>query len=173
MQPTVLEQPRQEVRAFWTGPALSFYEQLSLKSMAAAGARVILYSYEDDLAVPDGVELADAREILPWPSDGYREENRNSSLALHSDLFRYLTLHKFGGWYMDLDLIVLGDRLPSHETYVAYGGADWVNTAVMRFPQGRLLWPRRSMRRSGGCQMRICRSITPTERWLVPHSSCN
>ena len=136
MRSTISEQSRQEVRAFWTGPALSFYEQLSLKSMVASGARVILYSYEDDLAVPGGVELADAREILPWPSDGHREKNRFSSLALHSDLFRYIVLHRFGGWYVDLDLILLRDRLPSQDTYIAHGGPDWICTSVMRFPAG-------------------------------------
>lgn len=126
---------RQEVRAFWSGPALSFYEQLSLKSMVASGARVILYSYEN-LAVPGGVELADAREILPWPSDGHHEKNRFSSLALHSDLFRYIVLHRFGGWYVDLDLILLRDRLPLQDTYIAQGGRDWICTSVMRFPAG-------------------------------------
>lgn len=128
--------PRQEVRAFWSGPDLSFYEQLSLKSMLASGARVLLYTYEKTLSVPHGVELVDANEILPWPSDSYGEVNRNSSFALHSDLFRYVALHRFGGWYIDLDLILLQDRLPSCDTFLAYAGTDWVNTAVMKFPAG-------------------------------------
>ena len=129
-------QPRQEVRAFWSGPDLSFYEQLSLKSMVASGARVLLYTYEDKLNAPAGVDVVDAGEILPWPSDSYREENRNSSLALHSDVFRYIVLNRFGGWYIDLDLILLRDRLPDCETYIAYAGPDWINTAVMKFPEG-------------------------------------
>src|ERR1700734_658922 len=36
--------PRPEVRLFWTGPPLSPYEELSLRSFIAAGARVLLYA---------------------------------------------------------------------------------------------------------------------------------
>src|SRR5882757_378113 len=56
--------PRPEVRLFWTGPPLSPYEELSLRSFVAAGARVLLYATNKDLAVPEGVERIDAREIL-------------------------------------------------------------------------------------------------------------
>jgi len=128
-------QPHQHVRAFWTGPALSFYEQLSLKSILASGARISLYTYENNLIVPEGVEIVDARDVLPWPSGGHREENRYSAFPIQSDLFRYIALQKHGGWYVDLDLVLLRDRMPSQETYIVYGG-DWVGTAVMRFPAG-------------------------------------
>lgn len=136
MSSKISGQSRQDVRAFWSGPDLSFYEQLSLKSMVASGARVLLYTYEEKLSTPVGVNVVDAREILAWPSDGYREGNRNSSLALHSDLFRYIALHRFGGWYIDLDLILLREKLPGQETYLAYAGPEWINTAVMKFPAG-------------------------------------
>lgn len=126
---------RQEVRVFWTGPVLSYYEQLSLKSVVASGARVILYTYEKDLVVPDGVELADADEILSGPVHQFRHANGDASFALHSDLFRYLAVYKFGGWYMDLDIVFLGQRLPAAKTYVAYERWDSINAAVMKFPE--------------------------------------
>ena len=64
MQPNNSTMQREEVRTFWTGPVLSYYEILSLKSFVATGARVFVYSYEKDLEVPDGAELVDAAEIL-------------------------------------------------------------------------------------------------------------
>src|SRR3954447_19878731 len=125
---------RQEVRAFWTGPSLSLYEQLSLTSFVAAGARTQLFSYEKDLAVPDGVELVDARELLPGEVHQFRHASGDKSLALHSDLFRYVALEKFGGWYVDADVICIGTQLPADEVYIARQTADVINGAVMKFP---------------------------------------
>lgn len=135
MPPPVSTPQRQEVRAFWTGPSLSYYEQLSLKSVVAVGARVLLYTYDKDLAVPDGVEVADADEILSGPVHQFRHANGDKSFALHSDLFRYLAVHKFGGWYIDLDVVCLGRELPAARTYFAHERWDSMNAAVMKFPE--------------------------------------
>lgn len=126
---------RQEVRTFWTGPGLSYYEQLSLKSVVASGARVLVYTYDKDLVVPEGVEVADADEILSGPVHQFRHASGDKSFALHSDLFRYLAVYKFGGWYIDLDIIFLGQQLPESKTYIAAERWDSVNAAVMKFPE--------------------------------------
>jgi hypothetical protein len=112
---STLPPQRQEVRAFWTGPSLSLYEQLSLTSFVAAGARVQLFSYEPELVVPDGVELVDANELLPGPVHQFRHASGDKSLALHSDLFRYVAIEKFGGWYVDVDVICVGRSFPAEE----------------------------------------------------------
>ncbi|MBN8966846.1 MAG: hypothetical protein J0G95_00055 [Rhizobiales bacterium] len=127
---------REEVRTFWTGPPLSLYEVLSLKSLLATGAKVVLYSYERDLTVPDGVELRDANEILS--EEVLRQYNADSDKgwSRHSDLFRYIMLHRFGGWYVDLDVICLRDHLPSAEMYVARADADTIYNGIMKFPAG-------------------------------------
>ena len=125
---------RQEVRAFWTGPSLSLYENLSLNSFVAAGARVQLFSYERDLAVPDGVELVDANELLPGPVHQFRHSSGDKSLALHSDLFRYVAIEKFGGWYVDVDIVCIGKQLPASSVYIARETDKIVNGAVMKFP---------------------------------------
>src|ERR1700722_17721036 len=125
---------RQEVRAFWTGPSLSLYENLSLTSFVAAGARVQLFSYERDLAVPDGVELVDANELLPGPVHQFRHSSGDKSLALHSDLFRYVAIEKFGGWYVDVDIVCIGKQLPASSVYIARETDKIVNGAVMKFP---------------------------------------
>jgi mannosyltransferase OCH1-like enzyme len=125
---------RQEVRAFWTGPSLSLYEQLSLNSFVAAGARVQLFTYERDLDVPDGVELVNANELLPGPVHQFRRASGDKSLALHSDLFRYVAIEKFGGWYVDVDMVCIGKQLPTSEAYVARETEKTINGAVMKFP---------------------------------------
>jgi mannosyltransferase OCH1-like enzyme len=123
-----------EVRAFWTGPSLSLYEQLSLASFVASGARVQLFSYDSELTVPDGVELVDANEILPGPVYEFRHASGDRSLALHSDLFRYVAIEKYGGWYVDADIIFIGKELPSSPIYIARETEKVVNGAVMKFP---------------------------------------
>lgn len=131
---TASPSPSQEVRAFWTGPSLSLYEQLSLRSFVASGARVQLFSYDDDLVVPDGVELVNANEILPGPVYAFRHAAGDKSLALHSDLFRYVAVEKYGGWYVDVDIVFIGKKLPESPLYIARETEKVINGAVMKFP---------------------------------------
>lgn len=133
MQPSFMK-PRQEVRTFWTGPDPSYYEELSLRSAVASGARVLLYTYNRSLTVPEGVELVDAREVLSGPLYQFHHNDGDLSLALHSDLFRYLAIQKFGGWYMDLDIVVMASGLPDDKIYLAYQEDGVANAAVMKFP---------------------------------------
>ena len=134
MQPSSFATHRPEVRTFWTGPDLSFYEELSLRSAVAAGARISLYTYNKTLNVPEGVDLADAREVLSGAIHQFHHKDGDLSLALHSDLFRYLAIQKFGGWYMDLDILVMKPLLPDDKIYLAYQEDGVANAAVMKFP---------------------------------------
>ncbi|MBN9086198.1 MAG: hypothetical protein J0J01_04745 [Reyranella sp.] len=126
--------PRPEVRLFWTGPPLSPYEELSLRSFVAGDARVLLYATNKDLAVPEGVELIDAREILSGQVHQFTFADGVRSPALHSDLFRYQALQQFGGWYADLDIVLVGKKMPGSKVYIARESDDLVNGAVMKFP---------------------------------------
>src|SRR3984957_21211944 len=135
LQPPPLQsQKRQEVRLFWTGPSLSLYEQLSLRSFVAAGAQVQLFTYDDAFAVPDGVELINANDILPGPVHSFRHASGDRSLALHSDLFRYVAIEKYGGWYVDADVVFIGSQLPDIPVYIARETEQVINGAVMKFP---------------------------------------
>jgi uncharacterized RmlC-like cupin family protein len=129
------EQAAQEFRTFWTGPPLSTYEELCLRSLLARGQRVRLYSYDKNLRVPDGVELADASEVLPAQRiHEFRHPNGETSPTPHANLFRYEALRRFGGWYCDLDILLVGDQPPAGDTYFAREDATYVNNAVIRFP---------------------------------------
>ncbi|AMN45461.1 glycosyltransferase [Rhodoplanes sp. Z2-YC6860] len=121
------------VRMFWTGPPLSPYELLSLTSFVAAGAQVFVYSTNRALRVPDGVELLDVRDLLPGPVHRFYFPDGDPSPALHSDLFRYAALHRFGGWYADLDMVCLRG-LPTDKVYLAWETDKEANGAIMKFP---------------------------------------
>ncbi|GAA3855876.1 glycosyltransferase [[Pseudomonas] carboxydohydrogena] len=127
---------RDEVRFFWVGPPLSAYEILSLKSFLGAGARVILYAYDKNLAVPDGVELRDAAEVLPLDILNRYNSGNAKAWARHSDLFRYAMLEKFGGWYADLDVVCLADRLPQSEMYFGRASEARIYAGLLKFPKG-------------------------------------
>lgn len=83
------------ISALWIEGPLSFLEQLCVKSFIDNGHKVILYHYGPLENVPDGVELADAAEILPQTD--FLTHARTGSPALHSDLFRYKMLKKSTG----------------------------------------------------------------------------
>jgi hypothetical protein len=123
-----------EVRMFWTGPPLSPYEQLALQSFIAAGTRVFVYSTTKTLRVPEGVELVDVRELLPGPVHRFIFPDGDASPALHSDLFRYAAIQRFGGWYADFDIVCVGKTLPRSKVYIARMSDALVNGAVMKFP---------------------------------------
>lgn len=127
---------RDEVRFFWVGPPLSAYEILSLRSFLGTGARVILYAYDKSLAVPDGVELRDAAEVLPLDILNRYNSGNAKAWARHSDLFRYVMLEKFGGWYADLDIVCLVDALPQGEMYFGRADEARIFAGLLKFPKG-------------------------------------
>ncbi|MGI8527254.1 MAG: glycosyltransferase [Pseudolabrys sp.] len=128
---------RQETaRAFWAGPKLSPYEELSLLSFVASGARVMLYSPDRSLQIPDGVELVDVHELLPEPVHKYVYDDGDPCLTVHSDLFRYQAVQRHGGWYFDLDIIFIGKHLPTDKIFIARENDNLVNAAIMKFPAG-------------------------------------
>jgi hypothetical protein len=126
--------PRDEARAFWTGPRLSPYEELSLLSFVAAGARVLLYTNDMSLRVPQGVELVPVDDIVTQDTQIFAYEDGDQCLTPHSDLFRYAAIEACGGWYFDLDVVCLRNELPEAKVYLAREADDIVNAAVMKFP---------------------------------------
>ena len=130
-------QPRAEtVRGFWHGEPLNAYQLLCLRSFAVHGHRVELYSYDPSLAVPDWVERKDASQILPPERVlRYRSGTGPGGFAVHTNLFRYALLHRLGGWWADLDLLLLRGDLPQDEIFFAASGQlDQVSCNLVKFP---------------------------------------
>jgi len=128
---------RQTFQSFWIGDSLSPYEALCLRSFLDHGHSFVLYCYSNQLKVPKGVELRDASAILPKDRCfSYSAGFGKGSFSACSNLFRYLLLQRFGGWWVDTDVICLTHRIPDYYSFFAYEDDDFINGAVLYFEPG-------------------------------------
>lgn len=79
-------------------------ERLAAASFVANGYRLKLWSYGEIGNVPQGVELCDARGVLP---ESRVFTYHDGSYAGFADLFRYTLLSREGGLWADTDVICL------------------------------------------------------------------
>ena len=115
------------------GP-LSFLEQLCVKSFVDAGHRVVLYHYGPLQNVPDGVDFANASEILP--QTGFLTHERTGSPALHSDLFRYRMLAKESNMiWADTDAYCMKPFETPNGHFYGWESEKRINGGVLGFPQ--------------------------------------
>ncbi len=125
---------------FWHGSQLGPYQLVGLRSFVDQGHRVELYTYSfSNIEVPDWITRRDADEI--WPTDrvlSYRHGLGRGSFALHSNLFRYALLLKVGGWWIDLDVVLLCPQLPQQEIFFSMESHDPVTATfwALKFPKG-------------------------------------
>ncbi|SHH91511.1 hypothetical protein [Marivita hallyeonensis] len=92
---------RPVIASLWIGAPLTFLEQLCLQSFVDAGHRTKLYVYDTVGNVPDGVEIADANEILP--ATEFIVNAQSGKAGPHSDKFRYHLLSKTDEIWVDTD----------------------------------------------------------------------
>lgn len=115
------------IQMLWIGPRLSTLERLSMASFLANGHPVRLFRYEAIEGVPSGVELHDARDVMPADSVfTYADGFGKGSPAAFANVFRYKLLLDHGGYWSDTDTVCLkpfdfvadyvigAERLPSH-----------------------------------------------------------
>src|SRR5437763_9619614 len=129
--------PDETVRSFWHGRPLSAYQVLCLRSFVDRGHTVEVFSYDPSLVVPDGVVRRDANEI--WPTNRvlqYQTGFGTGSPALHANLFRHAMLHRLGGWWIDLDVVLLRTELPQQPIYFARESTGHIVTGTLKFPPG-------------------------------------
>lgn len=94
-----------QVNCFWQGSNLRPLEQVALLSMLRQGHAVRLFAYGQVANVPDGVEMADANEVLPWKEMIFYRHT--GSAALGSNRFRYRLMHMGLGLWLDADMLLL------------------------------------------------------------------
>jgi len=115
---------------------------VGLRSFVDRGHQVELYTYDySEIEVPDWIVRKDAQEI--WPADHvmcYQNQLDigRGSFALHSNLFRYALLFKMGGWWTDLDVVLLRPELPQQEVFFSIESLDPLRAtlSVLKFPKG-------------------------------------
>jgi Alpha 1,4-glycosyltransferase conserved region/Glycosyltransferase sugar-binding region containing DXD motif len=117
---------------FWHGSLLSRVERLALSSFVANGHPVELHVYDPQPAVPRGICVADACQVLP--RSALFQHRRTGSLGLFADWFRYRLLQSRGGIWADTDVVCL--RPLDYQDPIVFGweNAQFVNTAVLGLP---------------------------------------
>lgn len=127
-------QTEYQVGALWIGGTLSYLEQLCLKSFIDAGQHIKLYTYDGVTNPPEGVELADAAEVLPLT--GFLRHERTGSPALHSDLFRYHMLAKGDRIiWADTDAYCVKPFTTPNGHFYAWESAHGLNGGVLGLPK--------------------------------------
>ena len=137
MNQSVIAKVPETVRTFWHGKALGPYNLLGPRSFVDRGHRIELFTYDPKIVVPDWIVRRDANEI--WEAAhvlSYQKDLGRGSFALHSNLFRYAMLHKLGGWWIDLDLVLLHPELPTDQIYFSLETSDppRATFSVLKFP---------------------------------------
>jgi hypothetical protein len=125
------------LQSLWIGSELSPIEAMSIQSFLARGHAFDLFVYGNVKNVPAGCIQRDARLILGEDRIFvYQHGHAKGSLAGFSNLFRYKLLVERGGWWVDLDVVCVADRLPDVEVALAPEDNERVNQAIIKFPQG-------------------------------------
>ena len=115
---------------FW--PRLGPMELLSIRSFLAHGHEYHLWAYGPVDNAPLGCVVRDASEIMPYVSFPF--------YAQFADWFRYALLYRYGGWWVDTDLVCLKpfdfgrEYVFSSETHENVPNA--LNNVVIKTPAG-------------------------------------
>jgi hypothetical protein len=116
----------------WVDGPLSYLEQLCMVSFIEVGHQVRLYTYDNVTNIPDGVEVCDARSILP--ASDFVIHERTGSPAPQSDVFRYrLLAAEKGIIWADTDAYCLKPFEPRDGHYYGHLEGE-VATGVLAIP---------------------------------------
>ncbi|WP_234841264.1 hypothetical protein [Sinorhizobium meliloti] len=126
--------------SFWHGP-IDGLTYGCLASFPYHGSRLRLYSYDDNIKVPPGIDLVDAREICPDKSlvGRYIADGR-VEFSKFSNLFRYQLIKQTGCCWVDTDFICLRPPEFQHDE-MAFGyqyPKEYrfaINGAVLKLPR--------------------------------------
>jgi hypothetical protein len=98
----------------------------------AVGHTVDLYSYDEELAVPPGIVVRNAADVVPRDSIIFRQLHLNP--ALFSDLFRYAGLKRGLGTWIDADVILLRDVANLGDHVFGWQDEKVINGAILKLP---------------------------------------
>jgi hypothetical protein len=124
-------------QSFWFGETLPPYQRLAMKSFVDFGHKFVLFAYRQ-FDVPAGVELRDAREILPESRLFFysaRAGAGRGSVAGFSNLFRYKMLYEMGDWWVDADVVCLSEAIPTSDIFMSWEYEDLIGSAILKFPR--------------------------------------
>jgi hypothetical protein len=129
-----------EIVTFWHGP-LDRLRQTCLRSQAAAGHKVTVYSFDPIAGLPDGVGNAEAEAILPHAfAERLRPAERDGSwrdwtLLQFSDFFRMRLMAERAGLWLDADVLLLKPvAIDPSKPYFAWERPRQLGNSVLYLP---------------------------------------
>jgi hypothetical protein len=117
--------------SLWIGPRLGAVERACLRSLLRQGHRLVLWCYAAPDGVPAGVELRDARALLP---ESRIVVHKGGSPALFTNLFRYELMRRGLGLWVDCDVYALAPLAGLPDLLFGWETERTINTAVLRLP---------------------------------------
>jgi len=130
------------VQSLWIEKELPFYISMAINSFLMNGHSFHLYVYDEVEGVPDGVEIKDANDIIPKEkifTGLSKYYGINNSYCFFSDLFRYSLLYKYGGWWVDSDMVCLKPFNFKDEYVFAKEGSSCINALIKCPPKSDLM----------------------------------
>jgi len=122
------------IASFWAGGALSYLEQLCLRSFVIHGHRVVLYSYDAPKTCPDGVELFDAERIFPRAE--FKGHEASSAPWVQGDIFKYHLLSLQNVTWVGLDMLCLRPWEDDADFLMGWEKpGKQISSAVLRLPR--------------------------------------
>jgi hypothetical protein len=131
---------RPEIVTFWHGP-LDALRLLCLRSQAAAGHKVTVYSFDPLARLPDGVGNAEADSILPHAfAERLRPTGpdgvwRDWTTLQFSDFFRMRLMARSEGLWLDADVLLLKPvEIDPGKPYFAWERPRQLGNSVLYLP---------------------------------------
>jgi hypothetical protein len=128
------------IKTYWEG-ALSNLEILSIKSFIANGHKIFIYTYDNNLkSFDENMVVLDASDILPKK----KRIEIEGIPTVFSNFFRFYLLEKTGGWWTDLDIVLLKPiTTDSPLVFSLHLGADYyctgINAAPLKVPKNHAI----------------------------------
>ncbi len=122
-----------QIAQLWIGGNLSYMEQLCAASFRDAGHHVKMYTYGDVGNIPDGIEIADANEIMPLGN--VIAHKRTGSPAPQADKWRYNMLAKCENTiWADTDAYCVKPFTSTNGHFHGWESARHINNGVVGLP---------------------------------------
>jgi hypothetical protein len=124
------EPPREVFTSCWFGERLLPFANACINTFKAHGVPFCLYTHG---AVRDVPAFVTGREV---DSIVAKDEVfiAHGGVETSTELFIYRFLERYGGWYVDNDVVCNADHVPDVEIAFAEERAGIINNAVLKFP---------------------------------------
>jgi hypothetical protein len=118
--------------SLWVGDRLLPLANACINSFIHQGCAFNLYTYGAAEDRPALAEHLEAEEIIPHE----RCYQAHGGWETFTEEFAYEGLRRFGGWWIDNDVVCNTDQIPDAEIFFAEEKVGVINNAVLKFPKG-------------------------------------